>query len=118
MMPPLPLQVLAATASVAYLFLVFTALRRSRMAVRQSVLWLLSGVAFLLCSAVPQPLIWAAHKLGFEAPSNAVFLVWLLALTALIFYQSVTTSRHAGQLKTLCQELAIALAELEQRRKT
>lgn len=112
---PLTLHLLAIAASLAYVYLVITALRRSRMAVRQAILWMLSGVAFLVASLFPQLLVWAAGTLGFVAPSNAAFVVWLLALTALMFYQSLTTSRQTAQLKTLAQELAVLNAELEQR---
>lgn len=112
---PLPLHLLAIAASLAYLYLIITALRRSRMAVRQAILWMLSGVAFLVASLFPQLLAWAAGALGFVAPSNAAFVVWLLALTALMFYQSLTTSRQTAQVKTLAQELAVLSAELEQR---
>ncbi|MCK4343442.1 MAG: DUF2304 domain-containing protein [Phycisphaerae bacterium] len=111
---PLPIQLLAVAASLVYLYCVVAALRRSRMAVRQSLLWIVSGAAFLVTSIFPQPLIWTADKFGFEVPSNAAFVVWLLALTALMFYQSLTTSRQTAQLKTLCQELAVLHAELEQ----
>ncbi len=112
-MIPLPIRLLAIAASLVYLCGVIAALRGARMAVRQSLLWLGSGLIFLLVSIYPGPLLWLATSLGFVAPSNAAFVVWLLALTALLFYQSVTTSRHTLQIKKLSQELALREAELE-----
>lgn len=118
MTPPSPaVQLLAVAASLVYLYGIVAALRRSRMAVRQAILWIFSGVAFLAISVFPQPLVWTASKLGFVAPSNAAFVVWLLVITALMFYQSLTTSRQTAQIKTLSQELAVLQAELEQRAK-
>jgi hypothetical protein len=111
----LAIQLLAIGASLAYLCTIIIALRRSRMAVRQAVLWIISGGFFLGISIFPQPLIWTARGLGFQVPTNAAFVVWLLALTGLMFYQSLTTSRQMTQVKTLCQELAVLQAELEQR---
>ncbi len=116
-MIPFPVRLLAILASVAYLIAIFAALRGSRMTIRQSLLWLISGAAFLFLSLFPFPVIWAAARLGFTAPSNAAFITWLLALTVLLFYQSLTTSRHADQVKTLCQELAILRAELRENRR-
>jgi hypothetical protein len=104
---PWPIRTLSICASAVYLYLIVAALRRSRMAVRQSVLWLISGIAFLAVSLYPTPVLRLAEWLGFVAPSNAGFIVWLLSLTGLAFYQSVTTSRHAAQIKTLSQELAL-----------
>src|SRR5436190_5510912 len=112
---PIPIRVLAIIASVAYLYGIIAALRGSRMTVRQSLLWLLSGLAFLLVSIFPGPILHVAEWLGFVAPSNAGFIVWLLALTALVFYQSLTTSRQTNQIKTLVQELALRDAELQRR---
>ncbi len=112
---PMAVHLLAIAASLVYLYSVASALRRSRMAVRQSLLWIISGLAFLGTSIFPQVLIWTAEQLGFVAPSNAAFVVWLLALTALMFYQSLTTSRQTSQIKTLCQELAVLHAQLERR---
>lgn len=106
-MIPVPMRLLAVLASVVYLIMILAALRGSRMTIRQSLLWLISGTAFLFLSVFPFPVIWAAERLGFTAPSNAAFITWLLTLTALVFYQSLTTSRHADQVKTLCQEIAI-----------
>jgi len=111
-MIPVPIRLLAVAASVAYLIAIFAALRGSRMTIRQSLLWLASGAAFFLLSLLPFPVIWAAEHLGFKAPSNAAFIAWLLVLTVLVFYQSLTTSRHADQVKTLCQEIAILEARL------
>jgi hypothetical protein len=110
-MIPLSLRVLAVSASLAYLLAVVHALRRSRMSIRQSLLWLACGAVFLGASLVPEPLLWLAHQVGFQVPSNAAFATWLLALTALVFYQSLVTSTQSQQIKTLCQELALLAAE-------
>ena len=110
-MIPLPIRVLAIVASFAYLWSILVALRGSQMNVRQSLLWIVTGVFFLVVSLLPQPIIWLAGRLGFVAPSNAGFIVWLLVLTALLFYQSLTTSRQAAQLKALAQELALLHAQ-------
>ena len=110
-MIPLSIQLLAITAALAYLAAVVHALRRSRMNVRQALLWIGSGLAFLAASVFPAPFLWLALKAGFVAPSNAAFAMWLLALTILIFYQSLVTSRQSDQIKTLCQELALLEAQ-------
>ena len=112
-MIPFPIRVLAVLASAGYLISVVMALRGSKMSVRQSLLWLASGSAFLLLSLFPLPLLFAAQRLNFVAPSNAAFATWILILTVLVFYQSLTTSLRADQVKTLCQEIAILKARLE-----
>jgi hypothetical protein len=114
-MIPLPIQLLAIAFSAAYLGGIFISLRRNRMTTRQSVLWLCTGAVFLAVSIYPQPMLWAAQKVGFTAPSNAAFIVWILFLTMLLFYQSMTTSRQSNQIKTLAQEIAVLKADLAAR---
>lgn len=116
-MIPIPIRILAIASSVMYLWSVLAALRGSHMTVRQSILWIVSGMTFFSASVFPYPLMWLAEQCGFVAPSNAAFAVWLLVVTVLVFYQSLTTSRQAAQLKTLCQELAILGASLEKGKK-
>jgi hypothetical protein len=52
-----------------------------------------------------------ALALGFVAPSNAIFVGWLMISTMLIFSQSVITTKQASQIRKLSQELAILKAE-------
>jgi hypothetical protein len=106
-MIPFSIRILALAVSVAYLIAVLSSVRRSRMTVRQSLLWLLSGTVFICLSLVPEPVMRLAALLGFVAPSNAGFAGWLLIVTALLFYQSVTTSKQSREIKTLCQEIAL-----------
>lgn len=106
-MIPLSIRILAITAALAYVVTVLSALRRSRMSVRQSLLWILSGIVFLTLSLIPGPMVQAAAYFGFIAPSNAVFATWMLFLTVLLFYQSLITSLQSGQIKRLCQEIAL-----------
>ena len=106
-MIPLSLRTLALVVSTAYLAAVLVSLRRSRMTVRQSLLWLLSGTAFVMLSLKPEPVMRLAAWLGFVAPSNAGFAGWLVFLTTLLFYQTVITSKQSREIKALCQELAL-----------
>jgi hypothetical protein len=106
-MIPLPIQILAILASLIYLLLILLALRSSRMNVRQSLLWLMSAVVFLVLSLCPGLLVRAGFELGFVAPSNALFLLWCLTLTMLVFYQALTTSKQNEEIRSLAQALAI-----------
>ncbi len=110
-MIPLPIRVLAVTVSLAYLLAVLISLRRSRMTVRQSLLWLFSAAAFVCLSLLPGPVVRLAGYLGFVAPSNAGFAGWLIVLTTLLFYQSTLTSRQSREIKSLCQEIALLRAK-------
>ena len=108
---PLPIRILALAVSLAYLLAVLVSLRRSRITVRQSLLWLLSGSVFVLLSLFPGPIMALTEYLGFVAPSNAGFAGWLLILTGLLFYQSAVTSKQSREIKTLCQEIALLRAK-------
>jgi hypothetical protein len=101
----------AAAFAVLYLAFIVAKLRRQQLSVRGSLLWLLSGVLMLVLSLWPAPLYAAARAAGFVVPANAVFVLWLLVLTMLLFSQSLALSRAQEQLRRLAQDQAIEQAE-------
>ena len=111
---PFSIRIITILASVAYLWSIVAALRGSQISVRQSLLWLASSLFLLGASIYPNPILYIANRLGFIAPSNAVIIAWLLLVTIMLFYQSLTTSKQSAQLKSLAQELAILRAEHQQ----
>ncbi|MAI80867.1 MAG: hypothetical protein CL917_18150 [Deltaproteobacteria bacterium] len=106
------LQALAILVSLLYIGALLVALRRSRLSVRQSLLWLSSGFLFLGISVFPEPVIYLAGVVGFVAPSNALMATWLLTLNILILYQSLTTSLQTEQIKLLTQDLSLLQTRL------
>lgn len=112
------IRVLAIISALIYSIWIVRALHADRLGVRQSLLWLLSAVMFLLISTFPALLQYVGHVLGFVAPSNALFLVWLLVTTLILFYQSLLIAQHNNQIRTIAQELAMLRLSMESQLET
>ncbi len=74
-----------------YLFLIVFFLRKGRLNVKYSLLWLFSGLLMLIMIAFPQIVIFAASIVGIQSPVNMIFVVQggavlliLLSLTAIV----------------------------------
>ena len=104
-------QMVAAAFAVLYLLFIVAKLRGQQMSVRGGLLWLLSGVIMLVLSVWPELLYAAARTAGFVVPANAVFGLWLLVLTMLLYAQSLALSRAQEQLRRLAQDQAIDAAD-------
>jgi hypothetical protein len=104
-------RLLAVIFSLLYFLYVVRKLRKQQLSVSRSLLWLLSGGVMLGLSIFPQPLAIAAHWAGFEVPTNAVFVLWLLVLTMVLFSQTLAISRYDDQLRRLAQDYALLQAK-------
>lgn len=108
-------RILGALFALLYLSFVVRKLRKQQLSVNRSLLWLASGAVLLGLSVFPQPLMIVSRWAGFEVPANAVFVLWLLILTTVLFSQTLTQSRHDDQLRRLVQENALLRAAAHDR---
>jgi hypothetical protein len=106
------IRILAVVFSLLYFVYVVRKLRKQQLSVNRSLLWLLSGAVMLGLSIFPKPLAMAAHWVGFEVPTNAAFVLWLLVLTIVLFSQTLAISRYDDQLRRLAQDYALLQASL------
>lgn len=74
---------------------------------RYASLWFVILIALIIASIFPNILIWLAHKIGFEATSNMVFLLGFFVLSYLIFILTINLSKQNEKIKNLVQEVSI-----------
>ncbi len=91
-----------------YLLVIFYLLRKDRLKLRFSLLWLGSGLVMLVFALFPNLLISLAELSGFEVASNGLFAVCLFLLIMLQVYMTTIISDFSAKIKTLTQKLAIA----------
>ena len=98
--------VLLVSAFVA-LFMIIRRLKKSQIQVMDSIFWLLFSLSFVVLAVFPQIAAILSEILGFQAPSNFVFLYVIAVLVLRDFTMTVKYARLRDKLDQLVQEIAL-----------
>jgi hypothetical protein len=100
------IQLVAIFVTTVLFALVFELVRRRRLMERYALLWLLSSIVLLVLAVWTGLLERTAQALGFEIPSNALFVVGFAFVLALLLNFSLAVSRLSDETKILAQQVA------------
>lgn len=101
------LRVVLILGAFAILFVIVKKLRKAQIQVLDSVFWLFFALSFVVLAAVPQIAFWLAGTLGFESPSNFVFLYAIALLLYREFSNTVKIAELRRRVNALVEELAL-----------
>lgn len=101
------LQIVAVAASVLFLIMMVYMLKKNRLALKYSLLWLFSGIVMLVLSLFPQVLDSVSELVGVYSSVNALFAVMLLCGLILMISFTMIISREKAEIVRLTQEVAI-----------
>lgn len=101
------LRVVLVIVSLLTAFFVIRKIRKSQFKITDSLYWIFFIVFLLVISIFPQITYYFSGLLGFESPSNFVFVVFIFLLLIKIFLNSVKTSKLENTLSDLIQKYAI-----------
>ena len=87
---------------------------KKRLLLKYSLLWLALSAVLGFCALFPAPIYYLSKLVGFETPSNFLFVLAIIFLLLITLSLSVIASRQTAYIKSLVQELAILKAQLEQ----
>ena len=76
---------------------------RKKLRIQYSFVWLLIALSMLGAALFPGAVSWLCGVLGLETPSNLIYLVAILVLMLISFFQTMLLSRQADQIKRLIQ---------------
>ena len=110
------LQIFMLIAVALYFALLIYFLRRKRINLKYSLLWLFSGVVMLLLALFPGILDRTAAIVGIASPVNALFAIVLFCVMIILMSLTAIVSRLSNQLLQLAQSNALLekrLRELE-----
>lgn len=93
-------------ALVIILF-VISLLRSRRLREKYAALWILVGMTVLILALAPALLQMLAHLLGFQVPSNFLFLLAILLLLGVSLHLSLEISRLEDETRVLAEHVAI-----------
>ena len=103
----LTLRITLICVSIIVLVFVFRKIRKTDFVIEDSLFWILLCFLLLLISIFPRICYVFSGWLGFESPSNFVFLTIIFLLLAKEFFISVKVSRLQTKLTHLIQKYAI-----------
>jgi hypothetical protein len=110
---PIELQLVSIVVLTAFLIWVIRLVRTQRLSLRDSLVWVMTTLLATLVAIFPGILVRAAHLLGFQVPSNALFGAAVLYLGVNVLVNTVAGSQNAARIRRLSQECAALRAELE-----
>ena len=105
--------VISLLASLVLLGTIFASIRRGRLSVRYSMLWIACGTAVLIVSSSRWLLDRLASVLGIYYPPSALFLLAILFILVLLFHLTVAISSLKFKNARLAQELALLRQRVE-----
>lgn len=110
---PLELQLPALCVLGAFFAWVLRLIRRQRLSLRDSLVWLLSTGAAIAVTAFPSLLVKSAQAFGFQVPANALFAAGFLYLTLNVLSVTLAVSTTSDRVRRVTQECALLRAELD-----
>ncbi|MGA2465989.1 MAG: DUF2304 domain-containing protein [Thermodesulfobacteriota bacterium] len=107
------LNLFAIIGSIILLLVILELIRRKYLQERYSLIWVVTGILFLLLSIRVDILYRISNFLGFSIPSNALFFFGVLFLILIVLGLSVITSRLSVKNKILAQEVVLLKKRVE-----
>lgn len=105
MSAPLRIFLIICAATVQYF--IIKNLKKAKFEVMDSIFWLFLAANFVLLAVFPQIAFFIAGLLGFESPSNFVFLYIIAILVVRDFSNTTKISRLNRRINALIQEVAL-----------
>jgi hypothetical protein len=115
-MTPFRVSIVAATAAVILLSVIFELIRSRRLQERYALLWLLTGIVIFVLAVWRGLLGKAADLVGIAYPPSALFVLAAFFILLLLLHYSTVISKLSDQNLILAQRLALLERRLEEER--
>ena len=101
------LRVFLVVSAIAVLYFVIRKIKKSKFKTSDAIFWLFFIAILVILGAIPQISYGLADILGFESPSNFIFLCVIAILLIRIFSLTAKVSLMRIKLDLLAQEIAL-----------
>ncbi len=108
---PSILRIVLFIASLVTALFVFRKIRKSHFVIEDTLFWIFFCAFLLMLSVFPKISYFFADLLGFQAPVNFIFVVFIFLLVVKVFSLSVKLSKTQTKLNELIQKIAIESKE-------
>ncbi len=110
----LTLKIALIAITVIYILLILRSIRRKKMNVSFSIFWIITGFVLIIFAIVPNLVETISKTLGFEAPSNMLFVVTIFMAFYLIFNLTTIVSQENKKNILLIQEVSLLKKKVEE----
>lgn len=86
---------------------VFAKIKKSQFKIGDTLYWLFFCLFLLAMSIFPQPIFWLSNFIGFDSPSNFIFVIIIFLLLIKIFLLDARVARMEEKITKLAQKYAI-----------
>lgn len=94
-------------ACIVTVVFVFAKIKKSQFKIGDTLYWFLFCIFLLAMAIFPQPLFWLSNIIGFESPSNFIFVVVIFLLLIKIFLLDARVAKLEEKITKLAQKYAI-----------
>lgn len=101
------LRVFLVASAIAVLYFVVRKIKKSKFEASDSIFWLFFIAILVILGAFPQISYGLSNILGFESPSNFIFLCVIAILLIRVFSLTAKVSLMRAKLDSLVQEVAL-----------
>lgn len=101
------LRIFLIVALVLYFLMIFVLLKRKRISMKYSLMWLFFGLIMIFVVAFPQVLATVIHAFGIVELTNGIFAMGLFALLLLTMALTSIVSTLNGKIRSLTQTCAL-----------
>ena len=89
------------------IFFILVLLRKKRISIKYSLIWLVLFFLLFLCTLLPNFLIWITDLLGFATASNMIFSLIIGVLVIITIALTVIVSNQDRKIRLLIQEVSL-----------
>lgn len=93
--------------SLLLLIISITILKKGRMPVKYSLIWILSSIIILLIAVIPSLFVYLSRLIGFETMSNMVIGIFIFILLMITMSLTIIVSSQKKKITLLVQEISI-----------
>lgn len=107
------LRIFLLAIAVVFLIEVFRLVSAGKLQLKYSLLWMLLSLVLIICAVFPGLVYACSDLLGFQSPSNFVFLVSIIGLLGICLSLTAIVSWQARDIRQLIQRITLMQDDLD-----
>ncbi len=107
------LRIFLLAIAIVFLIEVFRLVSAGKLQLKYSLLWMLLSLILIVCAIFPGIVSAFSSLMGFQAPSNFVFLVSIVGLLGICLSLTVIVSWQARDIRQLIQRVTLMQQDLD-----
>lgn len=99
--------------AIFVLVVIVRTINKKKLRIQYSFPWILIAVGMLVLAIFPRIAVFLCEITGIQTPSNLIYLIGIIVLLFICFYQTILISRQANRIIRMTQILSIVKKENE-----